>query len=296
MKPPVFEYILAESTADAVAALQRYDGNARVLAGGQSLVPLLNMRLMRPAAVIDINRIPGLDAITEAGDAVRIGALARYSTLERSPLVQRRLPLLAEAITFVGDRQVRNRGTLGGSLAQADPTGEMPVVALALDASISVIGAGGARQIPAGEFFVGPYSTTLDATDVIVEVTFPAPMGTVGAIAEHARRHGDFAVVSVAAAGVRAADGTWTSVRIAMGGVSDRAIFAEAASALLSGTRLEDNVVRAAGEACVAAAEPSSDIRASADYRRHLIPVYLERVVDLLRARAPGDGRTKARA
>ena len=164
MKPPVFEYIVAESPADAVAALQRYDGNARVLAGGQSLVPLLNMRLMRPAAVIDINRISGLDAITEEGDVVRIGALARYSTLERSPLVQRRLPLLAEAVTFVGDRQVRNRGTLGGSLAQADPTGEMPVVALALDARISVIGPGGARQIPAGEFFVGPYSTALDAT------------------------------------------------------------------------------------------------------------------------------------
>lgn len=294
MKPPVFEYILAESTADAVAALQKYDGNARVLAGGQSLVPLLNMRLMRPAAVIDINRIPGLDAITEAGDTVRIGALARYSTLERSPLVQRRLPLLAEAITFVGDRQVRNRGTLGGSLAQADPTGEMPVAALALDASISVIGPGGVRQIRAGDFFVGPYTTVLDPTDVIVEVTFPAPVGTVGAIAEHARRHGDFAVVSVAAAGIRAADGTWTSVRVAMGGVSDRAIFVEAASALLSGTRLEDNVVRAAAEACVAAADPSSDIRASADYRRHLIPVYLERVVDLLQERATGGGRTKA--
>jgi carbon-monoxide dehydrogenase medium subunit len=296
MKPPVFEYIVAESPADAVAALQRYDGNARVLAGGQSLVPLLNMRLMRPAAVIDINRISGLDAITEEGDVVRIGALARYSTLERSPLVQRRLPLLAEAVTFVGDRQVRNRGTLGGSLAQADPTGEMPVVALALDARISVIGPGGARQIPAGEFFVGPYSTALDATDVIVEVTFPAPVGAVGAIAEHARRHGDFAVVSVAATGIRAADGTWTSVRVAMGGVSDRAIFAAAASALLSGTRLEANVVAAAGEACVAAAEPSSDIRASADYRRHLIPVYLERVVDLLRARATSGGGTKRQA
>jgi carbon-monoxide dehydrogenase medium subunit len=296
MKPPVFEYIVAESPADAVAALQRYDGNARVLAGGQSLVPLLNMRLMRPAAVIDINRISGLDAITEEGDVVRIGALARYSTLERSPLVQRRLPLLAEAVTFVGDRQVRNRGTLGGSLAQADPTGEMPVVALALDARISVIGPGGARQIPAGEFFVGPYSTALDATDVIVEVTFPAPVGAVGAIAEHARRHGDFAVVSVAATGMRAADGTWTSVRVAMGGVSDRAIFAAAASALLSGTRLEANVVAAAGEACVAAAEPSSDIRASADYRRHLIPVYLERVVDLLRARATSGGGTKRQA
>ena len=295
MKPPVFEYILAESAADAVAALQRYDGNARVLAGGQSLVPLLNMRLMRPAAVIDINRIPGLDGITEEGDVVRIGALARYSTLERSPLVQRRLPLLAEAVTFVGDRQVRNRGTLGGSLAQADPTGEMPVVALALDATIGVIGSGGARQIRAGDFFVGPYSTALDATDVIVEVRFPAPIGMVGAIAEHARRHGDFAVVSVAAAGVRAADGTWTSVRVAMGGVADRAIFAARASALLSGTRLEANVVEMAAEACVAAAEPSSDIRASAEYRRHLIPVYLERVVDLLRARAGADGGTRER-
>src|SRR5437773_9348924 len=116
MKPAPLEYVAVHTVEEALQVLARYDGNARVLAGGQSLIPLLNMRLMRPAAVIDINRIPGLDAITETPDTVRIGALARYSTLERSPLVQRRLPLLAEAITFVGDRQVRNRGTLGGSL------------------------------------------------------------------------------------------------------------------------------------------------------------------------------------
>jgi aerobic carbon-monoxide dehydrogenase medium subunit len=300
MKPPVFEYIVAESPSHAVAALAQYDGNARVLAGGQSLVPLLNMRLVRPAAVVDINRIPGLDAITEAGDIVRIGALARYSALEWSPVVQRRLPLLAEAITFVGDRQVRNRGTLGGSLAQADPTGEMPVAALALDATIGVLGPGGARQIRAVDFFLGPYTSALESADVIVDVSFPAPAGMVGAIAEHARRHGDFAVVSVAATGRRAADGTWASLRVALGGVADRAILAERASALLTGSRLEADVVRRAGEACGEAADPSSDVRASADYRRHLIPIYLERVVDLLRTRATAgagasDGARSAR-
>jgi carbon-monoxide dehydrogenase medium subunit len=183
---------------------------------------------------------------------------------------------------------VRNRGTLGGSLAQADPTGEMPVAALALDATIGVAGPAGARQIRAEDFFLGPYTTALEPADMIVDVTFPAPAGSVGAIAEHARRHGDFAVVSVAATGVRGGDGVWTGVRVAMGGVADRAVFAARASALLSGTRLEPQVVRAAGEACAAAADPSSDVRASAEYRRHLIPVYLERVVDLLVARATG--------
>jgi carbon-monoxide dehydrogenase medium subunit len=286
MKPPPFEYVVAASTAEAVAALQQYDGNARVLAGGQSLVPLLNMRLLRPAAVIDINRIPGLDAIAEEGDVVRVGALARHSAVERSPLVQRRLPLLAEAVTFVGDRQVRNRGTLGGSLAQADAAGELPLVAVALDATIGVLGPGGARRIRAVDFFRGPYTTALEATEVIVEVEFPAPAGAVGAIAEHTRRHGDFAVVSVAATAQRAADGTWRGVRIALGGVADRPLFAERASALLAGTRLEADRVRAAGEACVAVADPGSDVRASAEYRRHLLPVYLARVVDQLHARA----------
>jgi carbon-monoxide dehydrogenase medium subunit len=288
MKPPVFEYIVVESTAAAIEALQRHDGNARLLAGGQSLVPLLNMRLLRPSAVVDINRIPGLDAIQEAVDTVRIGALTRYSTMERSEIVKRRLPLLAEAVTYVGDRQIRNRGTLGGSLAQADPTGEMAVVALAHDARIGVLGPSGARQIAAADFFVGPYTTVLDSADMIVDVTFPAPPGTVGAIVEHARRHGDFAVVSVAATSVRDAHGVWTSVRVAMGGVADRPLFAARASALLSGTRLDADVVRRAGEACAAEADPSSDVRASAEYRRHLIPVYLERALTLLVARADG--------
>jgi len=296
MKPPVFDYIVAESTAAAIEALRRHDGNARLLAGGQSLVPLLNMRLLRPSAVIDINRIPGLDAIQEAADTVRIGALTRYSTMERSEIVQRRLPLLAEAVTYVGDRQVRNRGTLGGSLAQSDATGEMAVAALAHGAQIGVMGPSGARQIPAVDFFLGPYTTALESADVIVDVTFPAPPGNVGAIVEHARRHGDFAVVSVAATGVRDTRGVWTSVRVAMGGVGDRPLFAARASALLSGTRLDVAVVRAAGDACAADADPSSDVRASAEYRRHLIPVYLERALALLVTRAEGGAAARTHA
>ncbi len=288
MKPAVFEYIVAESTADAIAALQQYEGNARLLAGGQSLVPLLNMRLLRPAAVVDINRIPGLDAIVEEGAVVRVGALARYSTLEWSPVVQRRLPLVAEALAFIGDRQVRNRGTLGGSLAQGDPTGEMPVAALALEATINVVGPGGRRAIPAHDFFLGSYTTALESAEIIVDVTFPAPPGMRSAFAEHNRRHGDFAVVSVAAVGVPDGADAWRSVRLALGGVSDCAIVAARASALLGGTRLERDAVRAAGEACVEAADPPSDVRASAEYRRHLIPIYVERVLDTLRARRAG--------
>ena len=152
MKPALFEYVVVDSAAQAVEALGRFDGDARCLAGGQSLVPLLNMRLMRPAAVVDINRVPGLDGIEVGDGVVRIGALARYSTLERSALVQERLPLLARAVPFVGDRQIRNRGTLGGALCHADPAGEMALTAVTLGGSISVASPAGRREIAVEDF------------------------------------------------------------------------------------------------------------------------------------------------
>ena len=159
MKPAPFEYVAVDTVAAAVAALERYDGNARCLAGGQSLVALLNMRLMRPSAVVDLNRVPGLDGIGPLGTGVRIGALTRYAALERSSVVAQKLPLLARAVPFVGDRQVRNRGTFGGALCHADPSGEMALVAVTLGATLEVAGPGGTRRITAGDFFLGPYTT-----------------------------------------------------------------------------------------------------------------------------------------
>src|SRR5439155_26261759 len=184
---------------------------------------MLNMRLLRPAAVVDVNRIQGLGDVAEAGGEVRLGALARYASLEFSPVVRARLPLLAEAVTYVGDRQVRNRGTLGGSLAQADPSGEMPLVALALGATVTVLGPGGVRTVLAGELFLGPYQTSLEPDEMITEVAFPSVPGAAGVLVEHVRRHGDFAVLAVAAVGEPAGDGSWRSVRVALAGVGPHA-------------------------------------------------------------------------
>jgi carbon-monoxide dehydrogenase medium subunit len=285
MKPARFDYLAVDSVEEASAALARFEGNARCLAGGQSLVPLLNMRIVRPSAVVDLNRVPGLDRIDGEASAgrVRLGALVRYSTLEWSATVRDRLPLLARAVPLVGDRQVRNRGTLGGALCHADPSGEMALVAVTLGATLHVVGPAGARAIEAGDFFFGPYTTALEPAEVLVGVSLPDHAASAAVIVEHTRRHGDFAVVSVAAVGEPAPDGTWRRVRLGLGGVADRPILARRASSLLAGTRLERDAVRNAGEAALAECDPGSDVRASAEYRRHLIPIYVERALDALR-------------
>ncbi len=284
MKPAPLEYLRAESTGEAIGALARFDGTARLLAGGQSLVPLLSMRLLRPAAVVDVNPIPGLDSVTvDAGrDAVRIGALARYSTLERSAVVRDHVPLLARALPFVGDRQVRNRGTLGGALCHADPSGEMALCAVTLGAVLRVRGPDRAREIAAGDFFQGPYTTAIEPAEMLVEVVLPEGAGTFATVVEHARRHGDFAVVSVAAVGAPGEDDTWRWLRIGLGAVADRPVYAREASEMLAGRRLDAEAIRAAGQAALAAADPGSDVRASAEYRRHLIPLYVERALAAL--------------
>jgi len=284
VKPAPFAYERASSTDEAVAMLERYQGGARLLAGGQSLVPLLNMRLMQPEAVIDVNRIPGLDGVREDNGLVRIGAMARYSSIEWSPVVGARLPLLSEVVRYIGDRQVRTRGTIGGAMAHADPTGEMALAALALDATIAVKGPGGMREVAARDFFLGPYYTVLEPAEMVVEVRFPHHT-MVTAFAEHARRHGDFCVISVAALGEPAGEDGWKTVRLAVGGASHRPFVAEEASATLSDTALEADAVEAAAAACVEAADPSDDIRASADYRAHLLPIYVKRVLGAMKAR-----------
>ena len=290
MKPAPFKYLRASSTEEAIGLLNEYDGGARILAGGQSLVPLLNMRLLQPDAVVDVNRVAGLSEISEGEGEVRVGALTRYCAVEWSPVIGSRLPLLTEVVRHIGDRQVRSRGTVGGSLAHADPTGEMSLAALALDATIVVHGPDAVREIAACDFFEGPYATVLAPAEMVTEVRFQARR-TVSAFAEHTRRHGDFCVVSVAAVGEPNGNGSWKSIRLALGGVSDRPFVATAASELLTGTTLEPDVVAATGAAAAEAAEPTDDIRASADYRRHLIPIYVRRVLEELERRR-GEGAT----
>jgi len=282
MKPGPLGYHRATSVSHAVQLLSGYEGTARVIAGGQSLVPMLSMRLIQPDALIDVNRLAELAEVRVAGDTTVLGALVRYTTIEQSPLIARRLGLLARVVRHVGDRQVRNRGTIGGSLAQGDPTGEVPLACLALGASVRAAGPDGQRELPVAELQAGSYATVLEPCEVLTEVVFPRAPAHL-AFAEQCRRHNDFAVVSVAAVGDRDPDGTWANVRVALGGVADQPVLAAAAGRIASGSALTDEVIAEAAQAALEVADPPSDVRASADYRRHLIPIYVRRVLTELR-------------
>ena len=285
MKSADFAYHRPRDIEEAVRHLQFYDGGARVLAGGQSLMPMMNMRLWRPDAVVDISGLTDLAELTADEDETRIGALVRYSTLEFSPLVAERLPLIKAMVAFVGDRQVRNRGTIGGSLMQGDPTGEMPLACLVLGATVGVLGPAGARAIAMEDLYEGAYATTLASDEVLTEARFPSHPPH-SAFRECCRRHNDFCVLSVAAAGHVADDGRWSGLRIGLGGVNDTPVLAAASMALLEGSYLNDTDIAAAGEAALGAIDPPDDIRGSAEYRAHLVPIYLARVLRDLRASA----------
>ena len=285
MKPGPLGYHRATSVPHAVQLLSAYEGTARVIAGGQSLVPMLNMRLIQPDALIDLNGVAELAGIRTAGDATVLGALVRYTAIEESPLIAERLGLLARMVRHVGDRQVRNRGTIGGSLAQGDPTGEMPLACLVLGARVTVTGPGGRRELPVADLYLGSYATVLEPCEVLTEITFPRGPAHF-AFAEQCRRHNDFAVVSVAAVGDRGPDGRWAGVRVALGGVADQPVLAAAAGAAASGSWLTDEVIAEAAQAALEVADPPSDVRASADYRRHLVPIYVRRVLTQLRCGA----------
>lgn len=267
MKPASFAYVRPETVEGAIAALADPDSDARVLAGGQSLVPMLHMRLLRPATIVDINRIRDLDRIEPAGEGVSIGALTRYSAVEESALVAERLPLLRTAIGYVGDRQIRNRGTVGGSLAQADPLGEVPLVCLALGATVIVRGAGGSRELDIDDFLIGQYTTALEPGELLVEVRFPRKPER-HAFFELTRRHNDFAVLALALA-LREDE-----LRIALAGVDERPVLVT-----LPASATADDAVAS----CLAAIDPGDDVRASAEYRRHLVEVHVAAKLEELR-------------
>lgn len=296
MKPAAFTYYRPASVREAVARLAEHRGDARVLAGGQSLVPMLNMRLWRPGVLIDINDIGELDEITVDGDRTVIGALVRYSTVERSASLAERLPLLPRIVRHIGDRQVRNRGTVGGALVHGDPTGELALACLVLGALVVATGPRGTRRVPVGELYEGSYATVLEPDEMVVAVEFP-PGPPYHAFREVCRKHNDFAVVSVAATGSLDDHGRWHGIRIALGGVADSPVLATAAAQRLERTVLSDSDMVAAAEAAAEVIDPPSDIRASAEYRRHLVPVYVRRVLaDLRAAGTGGEGETRETA
>lgn len=275
MKPAPFAYIRPETIEAALEALA--DGDAQVLAGGQSLAPMLHMRLMRPATVVDINRIDALDRIDARGSCTAIGARTRYSRIENSALVAERLPLLQNIVRYVGDRQIRNRGTIGGSLVQADPVGEMPLACLALDATVVLRSTESTRELPVDDFILGPYTTACEPNELLVEVRFPASPGAY-AFFELGRRHNDFAVLALAAAGDPEPGGAWSNLRLALAGADYRPVLVR-----LDASMLDDAAIDAAVEVCLEAADPPDDVRASAAYRRHLIEVHAARVLRELR-------------
>jgi CO/xanthine dehydrogenase FAD-binding subunit/aerobic-type carbon monoxide dehydrogenase small subunit (CoxS/CutS family) len=286
MKPPPFDYVAPASLDEAVAALAAAGGEAKALAGGQSLVPMLNFRLLRPALLVDLNRIPGLSCIAECGDGLRVGAMTRHRMIETSPLVAARFPVLAAAMRHVAHLAIRNRGTIGGSLAHADPAAELPLLTLLLDAGIETVSPRGTRVIPAAEFFQGALTTALAEDELVTRIDFPAlPPGTGWGFVEMARRHGDFALAAVAAT-LSLADGRCREARIALLGAGDTPRRAAVAEALLLGELPSEAAIAAAANAARAEAEPSSDLHASADYRRHLIEALTRRALTQAQLRA----------
>lgn len=288
MKPAPFEYVKAVSVADASAVLAEHGGEARVLAGGQSLMPLLGMRLMRPALLVDVNGLGDeLGGIALRDGSLRVGALVRYSEVEHDPLVAEHVPLLAHVVRYVGDRQVRNRGTVGGALAQADPTGEVALACLALGARVHARSVEGTREIPIEDFFLGPYTTSLRPDELVTDIALPLSAGPFGFF-ERGRKHNDFAVVSIAV--VASPDGgVWRGVRIALGGVNDTPVLATGAASALEDRAWDAETLELAVGRALTAIDPPDDVRASSEYRRHLVAVHLRRVLGAMAAEALGD-------
>ena len=282
MKPAPFAYCRPATLDDALEVLARLGPDARVLAGGQSLVPALNMRLAQPPALVDINRVPGLDGIQLAPEGLVIGALARQEEVLRSPLVARHAPLIAQAMPHVAHLALRTRGTFGGSLALGDPAAELPSCAVALDAVIRVARRGGEREIPAARFFRGIYTTALEPGEILTAVVVPPQAASWRVhFDELARRHGDYALVALAAA-ARVDDGAIAEARLVFACVGLTPVRATRSEAALGGRRPDAAALAEAGRALDADLDPPSDVHASAALRRHLARVLMGRALAAL--------------
>jgi carbon-monoxide dehydrogenase medium subunit len=280
MKPSRFAYHDPDTVEEALALLEEYGDEAKVLAGGQSLMPMLSMRLAYPSVLIDLNRVAELNGIREESGMIVFGALARQAEAEDSPLVAEACPLLRRALPWVAHRSVRNRGTLGGSLAHADPAAEIPAVMTALDATVIARGASGERAIPIAELFDMPLMSTLAADEILTEIQVPRqPSEATCAVAETARRHGDFALAGVVATIVLDTDGVVVTARLvafATGPVPKRLAGAEA---VLTGGRPDRGLLGEAGRVASLEVQPSDDLHASGEYRRAVTAAMVERAL-----------------
>lgn len=289
MKPAPFEYRAPTTVEEALDLLATHSYDAKILAGGQSLVPTMNFRLAQPAILIDLNKISSLSYIepTPAG-GVRIGAMTRYSAVEKSPLIAERAPLLHEALPHIAHPQIRTRGTMGGAIAHADPAAELPAVCVALDAKFKLQRGTQTRTVPAEDFFVGLFATVMEPDEMLVEIELPPlPPRSGWAFAEVARRHGDYALVGVAAGIVLDAAGNCADVRLSFLSVGDHAVLAHNAIAALKGQApTADAIANAAAIAASDDISPGSDIHATAEYRRHLAKTLAQRTLTQAAERA----------
>jgi 2-furoyl-CoA dehydrogenase FAD binding subunit len=290
MKPSRFAYFDPTTVAEALELLRIHEYDAKILAGGQSLIPVINFRLSAPACLIDINRILDLDYIRREGEFLVVGALARHRTVERSPLVRETLPLLTEAVHWIGHEAIRTRGTIGGSVVHADPAAELPVVLTALEASVVVESAAeGAREIPIAEYFVAYMTTMMGPADLLTAVRIPVLSPETGwAFTEISRRSGDFALVSIAVILRLDAHGQVAECRMALGGVGPGPYRATAAEEALRGRRPDLALFREIGRRVATDIEPDGDLHASVGLRRRLAAELTVRALGQALNRCPG--------
>ncbi len=279
MIPAPFEYYSPATLKEAIDLLQSRE-DAKILAGGQSLVPLMKLRLAKPAHVIDLSRIPDLSFIRDEGGSITIGAMTTYSQIEESPLLLRRCPLLPQAASVVGDVQVRNQGTLGGCLAHADPAGDMPAAILALGADIKAVGPKGERTIKAENFFLGLLMSALEADEILAEISIPILERSKSAYLKAAQRASGFAVVGIAVFLRLDSAGTCQDIRIGVTGVGDKVYRAEAVEKQLLGKKLEPGLVQKAAAEVTRGVDVIEDVNGSREYRSHLASVYTVRAIE----------------
>jgi carbon-monoxide dehydrogenase medium subunit len=293
MKPAPFKYYSPTTVEEALTLLAEHGYDAKVLAGGQSLIPTMNFRLAQPAVLVDLNNVPELFYINPDDQigGLRIGAMTRESQVEHSPLVAERAPLITETMPHIAHEQIRHRGTFGGCMAHADPAAELPTIAVALKARMKVRGQSGERWVPAEEFFVSLFTTVLMPDELLVEVAVPPmPARTGWSFMEVARRHGDYALAGVAATVTLDGQNRCDEARLVYVSVGDRPENGAEATALLQGQELTAEAIEAAAETAAAKVDPVKDIHASVAYRRHLVHILTRRALTKARERALGQG------
>lgn len=291
MIPGPFEYHAPRSLPEAIDLLTRLGDDAKILSGGQSLIPLMKLRLASPRHVVDINGIPELAYVRESDGFLRIGALARESDLEESELIRRRYPLLADTCAVIADPLVRNLATVAGNLAHADPANDHPAAMLALGAEVTTVGPKGERRIPVAAFFMGPFMTVLAADEILTEIMVPVPPSrSGGAYLKLERKVGDFATAAVAVQLTLGPEGACERAGIGLTNVGSTPIKAEKASEFLRGKRLDEAAIKEAARIAADEAQPSADLRGSVEYKRDLVRVLTGRALRRALERA-GEGR-----